>query len=292
MKLSNGIISIEVSTHGAELISLKKGDTEYVWQADPEYWKRSAPILFPIVGKVWNGEYKANGGVYKLPQHGFARDMDFEVVKADANALVLALDSSEETLAKYPYEFHLEAKYTLEGSTVHILWTVKNPSSEEMYCQIGAHPAFNYPEFSKADEVHAYAELFDAADAKVESLEISRLGAQGCCSPLKGHFEIPGGQLPLTADLFSGDALVQEGGVVKKVTLFDKQQAPFLTVVSHCCEVMALWSPPQKDAPFVCIEPWLGRTDRVEFTGDFSEKDWIQRIAPAAALDFDYSITV
>ena len=69
--LKNSFIAIKVSDHGAELKSLVKADSgkEFMWQADAKYWGRTAPVLFPIVGSVWNGEYNVNGVSYKLSQH-------------------------------------------------------------------------------------------------------------------------------------------------------------------------------------------------------------------------------
>ena len=290
--IDNGIIKVGVDAHGAELLSIVKDGKEYVWQADPQYWARHAPILFPIVGKVWNDEYRVDGRTYNLPQHGFARDTDFTLIKQTEDELIYALDSNENTLSKYPYKFHLEARYTLEGSTVHIVWKVVNTDSKNIFCSIGAHPAFNYPEFSKEDDIHAYAELFDEEENKLDNLNISVLGAKGCCTEGKQPFAIEGGILPLKACTFDADAIIQEDSIVKKVTLLDKQKNPYLSLYSKCSEVMAIWSPVKKDAPFVCLEPWLGRADMVEYTGEYSKKDWIHELGVAEELEFDYSITV
>ncbi|MCQ2147771.1 MAG: aldose 1-epimerase family protein [Bacteroidales bacterium] len=292
MKLSNGTIEIEVALHGAELASIKKDGKEYVWQADPKFWGRHAPILFPIVGKVWNDEYRVDGKTFNLPQHGFARDADFYVIKETADELILGLDSSKETLAKYPYNFHLEAKYTLEGSTVHILWTVTNPTDKEIYCSIGAHPAFNYPEFCPEDDTHAYAELYNEAGEIVKDLNISVLGAKGCCTPGKKAMSIEGGRLALKTNSFDDDAIIQEDSLVKTVTLFDKEGNKYLSLYSKCSEVMAIWSPVKKNAPFVCLEPWLGRADMVEYSGEYKDKDWMHKVEPKQSLEFDYNITV
>ena len=116
--ITNGIVTIQVAEHGAELSSLVLNATgrEYLWQADPAFWKRHSPVLFPIVGSVWNGEYRSAGPgaasdavpqTYKLGQHGFARDMDFTLLSdapdADGNPqLMFVLESNEETLKKYP----------------------------------------------------------------------------------------------------------------------------------------------------------------------------------------------
>lgn len=52
--LKNDILSIAVDNHGAELTSINKNGVEYLWQADPAFWKRHSPVLFPIVGIVYN----------------------------------------------------------------------------------------------------------------------------------------------------------------------------------------------------------------------------------------------
>ena len=57
--ISNGIIKIGVKEHGAELASICSNGREYLWQADEMFWKRHSPVLFPIVGAVWNGEYRS-----------------------------------------------------------------------------------------------------------------------------------------------------------------------------------------------------------------------------------------
>ena len=109
--LSNGILSITVSGHGAELCSMRKDGVEYLWQADPEYWKRHSPVLFPIVGSLWNGVYRYGGKEYAMSQHGFARDMDFQLTYEEENALIYSLESNDETLKKYPFPFVLEIGY-------------------------------------------------------------------------------------------------------------------------------------------------------------------------------------
>ena len=87
--VSNQELTIRVSEHGAELSSIVANATgkEYLWQADPAFWKRHSPVLFPIVGSVWKAEYRNEGTVYPLSQHGFARDMDFTLIDEAENEL-------------------------------------------------------------------------------------------------------------------------------------------------------------------------------------------------------------
>ena len=91
--LENDKISVKIKEIGAELCSYfdKKSNREVVWQANPDYWKRHAPILFPIVGKVENNEYKIGDLKYSLSQHGFARDQVFKVKKQNKDSITLQI---------------------------------------------------------------------------------------------------------------------------------------------------------------------------------------------------------
>ena len=115
VRLANEHLTVEVSSHGAELCSIhgNASGQEYLWQADPTYWKRHSPVLFPIVGSVWENQYRHADKSYPLSQHGFARDMDFELVSQSETEVLFRLESNEETLAKYPFPFRLEIGYQL-----------------------------------------------------------------------------------------------------------------------------------------------------------------------------------
>ena len=58
--IENEFLKVAVAPHGAELCSIydKVRQHEVVWQADPAYWNRHAPVLFPFVGKVNEGTYR------------------------------------------------------------------------------------------------------------------------------------------------------------------------------------------------------------------------------------------
>ena len=144
--IENDYIKVEVNECGAELYSIvrKSDGREFLWQGNPEYWKRRSPVLFPIVGAVWNNEMRVGESRYCLTQHGFARDARFALVSHESAELWMSFSSSEDTLAIYPFDFRLEIGYRLAGSTVEVMWRVKNPSTDEvLHFQIGAHPAFN-----------------------------------------------------------------------------------------------------------------------------------------------------
>lgn len=286
--LKNDILSVEVSGHGAELQSIRKGDTEYLWYGDPAYWGRRSPVLFPIVGSVWEKRYRVEGQEYELGQHGFARDMDFTIVSQSETEIRYRLESSEETLAKYPYPFVLEIAYRLRGNELDVIWEVTNPSSEALHFQIGAHPAFLYPDYGKESSGRGHF-TFD----KTGDLECVTLADKGCVDA-SSRYPLPmkDGILKLEKDTFDPvNTFVLEGSQVREVNMFKEDGTPWLSV-RFDAPVLGIWSPPGMNAPFICIEPWYGRCDRMEYEGEYKDKDWINTLEPGEKFSSVYSIII
>jgi galactose mutarotase-like enzyme len=294
MIIKNDKICAEIDLHGAELTSLKRQDSdeELIWTANKDYWGRHAPMLFPIVGKVWNGQYRVGDKIYNLSQHGFARDLNFTALCQDTDSVVLALESNDDTLKVYPYKFRIEATYRLEDSTLVVEWRIKNPGSEPMYFQIGAHPGFNYRDFDKNDFIHGYFRLAQGEEP-VSRLIIGQLTPDGYRSENAGMIELDfDAMLPITPGLFAGDALVLEEHQIDQVILYDKDCTPYIALETEDAPVWGLWSPPGKNAPFVCIEPWMGRCDVEGYEGDISGRDYINKLEAGKSTAFTSRITV
>ncbi|MFY7728725.1 MAG: aldose 1-epimerase family protein, partial [Flavobacterium sp.] len=85
VKISYANITASINPQGAELFSLKNGNTEYIWEGNPEFWGKHSPVLFPIVGTLKDNKYKVNGAEYNLTRHGFARDNEFTVKHQEEN---------------------------------------------------------------------------------------------------------------------------------------------------------------------------------------------------------------
>lgn len=292
--LQNEFLTIAVKEHGAELASIVCGGREYLWQADPAYWKRHSPVLFPIVGSVWDGTYRVDGREYQLGQHGFARDMDFQLLSESADKVMYVLESNETTLVKYPYPFRLEIGYRLHGKKIDVIWRVTNPSDREMHFQIGAHPAFYWPSSQVGDAAGHPAEYgYFQFDTEARELTKSVIVEKGCVDPVQSA-RVPleaDAILPLSPKTFERDALVIEHDQIHKVTLLDADRKPYLALAFDA-PLVGLWSPPGKNAPFVCIEPWYGRCDRVGYSGEYKDKDWTQHLAPGATFESVYTIEI
>lgn len=144
IKIDNGTISLCIDEHGAQMRSLCDVCTgrEYLWQADPAVWGRTAPVLFPAVGKMYTDGYIYKGERYPMPKHGFARDGEFSVEEKTENGLVLALCPDERIKAMYPFDFVFRARFTLDGRKLAFSYEVENKGDDTMYFSLGAHPGF------------------------------------------------------------------------------------------------------------------------------------------------------
>lgn len=285
--LENDEIRIRVNSHGAELRSLedKKSGREYMWYGDAEYWGRVSPILFPVVGAYRNQESRYRGETYRLSQHGFARDMDFMMTEQTKEEIWFCLTDKENTWDSYPFAFSLEIGYRITDRTVRVMWRVVNPAEETMYFSIGGHPAFNVPK-RETEKITCYIRFEGTDTLKVRRLENGLATDRVEEIPLEN-----GGLLPVTEEIFAQDALIVENRQTGKVSLLDEGKKRRLTV-SFDAPLFGVWTPPGKNAPFLCIEPWYGRCDRTDFSGSIEEREWGNALAPGGTFEAAYTVEV
>lgn len=285
-QLKNDCIQIAVATLGAELQSIRKGDQEYLWQGDPEFWNRRAPVLFPIVGAIWDGKYRTEGDTFELGKHGFARDTEFTLLRETDNELTFRLTDNTDSLRMYPYHFKLDISYTLDKNRVVVKWRVKNTDTREIHFQIGGHPAFNLPEY-KENAPWKGKVKFDNR-AAISSITVAD---QGCVLLDRMDWPTEDGIMTIEQKTFDPDAVIFDNSQVHKVTILDGKQEPYLSV-SFDCPNVGLWSPYGKNAPFLCIEPWYGLHDHVRYQGKFKDKYSMNHLLPGATFEGGFSITV
>ena len=285
--LENDKIRIEIDSHGAELKSLVKKETgaEYMWCADAKYWGRTSPVLFPVVGNVSGKQYRTKGKTFDMGQHGFARDMEFTLESQTDNEIWFVLRSNEETLAKYPYEFVLKLGYRLDGAKVEVLWHVENPSEEELPFAIGGHPAFYCPVTSGVRQSDCYIQFDIAGSLKCSTIDGYLVGDR------VDTYELEDGMLRIDEHLFDNDALIIEKQNIKKVSLCDPKKQAFLTIEMDA-PLFGIWRPADPGAPFVCIEPWYGRSDRIGYAGELRDREYENVLAAGENWDAGYTILV
>ena len=283
VKIKSGNYSCVISYHGAELKSFKRNDEEHIFQADPEFWPRSSPVLFPIVGALNNKKIRINDKEYSMSQHGFARDTDFKLLEKDENSCTFYLRSSEETKQVYPFDFELRIEYVLKQNRLTVSWRIINIGTETMYFSIGAHPAFC------CEPCNASVRLFKDG-RRLNSFE--NLGYEaGTLNGQKNTVSLDDGRLFYEHNTFDNDAYIIGDRQVDTAELLDKDGTRLVTVRFET-PALGIWSPTGKDAPFICIEPWYGLPDPKGFDGDFSEKPLSLACEPGGKTEKSYTIEI
>ena len=287
--LENNILKLTVADHGAEIRSLVRlsAGKELMWQADPAFWGRTSPVLFPLVGQYWNKTSYYEGKAYQMSQHGFARDMDFAVLEQTEKELWFELTDSDSTLALYPFHFRLLIGYRLEEDTVTVCWKVINTDTRKMYFSIGGHPAFG------CDLEHSFL-MFQKDGAALEkdmTCNVIDNDGSGCLSDRQKTLSLSGGCLAMSDELFSEDALIIEDRQADEVTLLNDKKERVLGV-KFDSPLFGIWSPVGKHAPFVCIEPWYGRCDRSGFNGRLEKREYGNSLEAGEEFCASYHIRV
>ena len=279
-------LHIKVCSKGAELQSLKRKDgTELLWQGDAEYWDGQSPLLFPFPGKSWEDKLRIDGEEYTMPKHGFACNMEFELVEQTDNSITLKLTDTPETLKMFPFRFELEVTYTVVGSSLNIGWKVNNKSEGTMYFMIGAHPAFNLPGFNPNDKVHGYIYTENAPD-----MQSNVVLPDGYCHDEIETVELNEGQLPITNHTFDCDTILDQTGRFNEIILLSKEKMP-LVRVNFNMPVLAIWAPCGGAAPFVCIEPWYGICDRFQDPRELKDRNHVISVLGGDVWGNTYTIT-
>lgn len=258
-------LSAAINPFGAELTHLRDADgRELMTDADPAYWPRHAPLLFPVVGRPYRDTIRVDGREYPMGQHGFARDRAFVVSHAAADRAVFTLRDDEETHRRYPFAFELEVGYAVAGATLSIDVAVRNPGETPLPASFGFHPAFAWPlPYGRPRAEHRIVFTAD------ETSELRAIADDGTIARGTRPSPLHGRVLPLADELFAHDALVWDPVASSSLT-YGAASGPRLRVDFPDTPCLGIWSKP--GAGFVCVEPWHGIADPEGFTGDIRAK--------------------
>ena len=283
MKIENARFAAEIAELGAELKSLidKRTGEELMWNADPKYWKRTSPVLFPNVGKTYGNTLRLPEGAYKTKQHGFARDSVFTLKEQTASSCLWALEDSEATRAEWPYAFRLEIGYTLKEDGMEVLWRVTDTGEKPFAFTIGGHPAFLLGGVKEGCAVEIPGK---------DSLLVKYLDPATGCWDLSNAVTLPlkDSRLALTEELFARDALICDGGQIEDIRLIGADGRLRAGLRCPGFPNFGIWS--VAGAPFVCLEPWQGRADDNGFTGTPFEKPGAAALKPGETREWTYEI--
>ncbi len=270
MKIQNDKLSIEVDKLGAEIINLSFNDKVLSHNRDPKYWGRNAPVLFPIVGALRDNKYLVDNQEYNLGQHGFGRDNIFELVFKDNHKLTYLLKDSVETKKVYPYSFELYISYELKDN--ELITTYKIIAFEDMYYQIGAHPAF------KVDMKENYKIVMHNSGTTFDLVN-GLIGNE--TSYDKVEFDV-------NINNFSRGALIYKPNNNHLISIL-KDNQKYIEMQFDDFELMGVWAPEDKNSPFVCLEPWNGIADfEANPSRELKDKMYIRKLKNNESEEFSF----
>lgn len=288
--IENARLKAVIADHGAELVSIfdKEKKRELIWQADPAFWNRHAPVLFPNVGQYYEKHFTCQGKNYTEGQHGFARDMEFVCVAEDEISVTHRLTSDEATRKRYPFDFTLEITHRLEENKVTVQWKVVNPDQTAMYFTIGGHPAFNLP-IEEGTDFEDYFLLFEQGKTELQYILIDT--EYGTANPDSVYtLPLQEQKYRLRKNMFDKDALIFDDGQIPYAGLALPDGTPYVVISCEGFPNFGIWSKP--GAPYVCLEPWCGRTDNTGFQGELAQKPGIITLESGQIFEKTYEIIV
>ncbi len=278
-QIENNQLIVTVSPQGAELQSIRHKHTglEYMWSGDPAFWGKKSPVLFPFVGGLRNNRFSYQGKQYTMGRHGFARDKEFAVAETGASHLHFLLTQDDESLSRYPFAFDFFITYRLLHSRITVSYDVTNTGDTALWFSVGAHPAFRVPLVEGTAFTDHYLQFSEKEDAGIWPLSPDGL-IEKKAVPFFKHSDT----IPLTKNLFAGDALVFKDLQSNSVSIRNQQNPHGLTVGYEQFPYMGIWS--TKNADFICIEPWCGIADSVDAVGEISMKEGIHSLKPGGSF--------
>lgn len=287
--LENDLLKVEIKQKGAELCSINsvKNNIEFIWEANPDVWGSHAPNLFPIIGSMKDDSYYYEGQKYNMPKHGFVRhNEDFNVISSSDSEIKFQLKSNNQLRLIYPFKFEFFITYELKNNELLIHHTVKNLDSKTMYFSLGGHPAFTCPLFKN--------ELYTDYFLEFEKEELSQSYLLNMENGLvtektKPVFDTPN-TINLHGNLFDEDALIFKDLKSRKVTLKHQEKGEVLNVKFEGFPYLGIWAKP--NAPYVCIEPWIGIADAENTNQQIIDKEGIISLESNKTFNATYSIAV
>jgi aldose 1-epimerase len=294
ISISNGSLTASIDTMGAQLMSLQKGESEYLWQGDANWWPRRAPILFPIVGVLKDGEAESAEGTISLARHGLARLNQFEVVEQSPSSVTLRLKSTEETRKAYPYDFELKLIFSVAGDTLTQTYEITNPANVVLPFTLGAHPAFNIPIPSvEATSLDQYHLLFTRSWTSYGP----SITDEGLCDyTTPQRLIVDSDTLSLSWELIDREKTITLEDVPdRRITLAANVEASSeahgIQMDFEGFDYLGIWSA-APGCPFVALEPWCGIADTVDCDGIFEHKPGIISLEPGQSIAKTLNIKV
>jgi galactose mutarotase-like enzyme len=240
------LLGYEVAVAGqrVEVIPPCPGDVE---PADRRYGN---PVLFPAVGVSYGqrpDSWEHQGQSLPMPPHGWARNVYWQVERADARSLTAVMVPNPGFKLVYPFDFELRMTYRLEGGALVLETSLANKGTVPFPYALGFHPYLKAP----------LGQGGDRSRCVVQSPGGTRLTTADGWRTLSRASEAPRPLLATDAEL--GGSVVLEGSGATSLEVFDPGSGLAARVSVEGTEqdfpVWVIWSA-TPEAPYVCLEPW------------------------------------
>ena len=278
--LENDTVKAELESFGAEIKSLvkKEDGREVMWSGDAAFWGKTAPFLFPFIGKLQKEEYVYEGVTYPADKHGFGQRVEYEVVLQEEDRVVFRFTDTEDTYSKYPFHFELDIEYVLLEDAVRENWYVKNTGEKDIYFSVGGHAAFACPRAGKEGLRNGQKVKLYGAEHKSMIFSLT-LDNNGLVTDELRIIDMKDSCFTITKEMFEKDALIFDGEGITAAALCDENGVEYVRVECDA-PVWGIWSHPDEKAGYVCLEPWYGICDYDGYEGELAERPYTQVAKP------------
>ena len=300
IRLEKNGATAEISPLGAEMRVYRTPDgKDRLWNGNPDVWAGVSPVLYPIIGALKNQVVRIGGQEYATPRHGFARTMPFQLVEQEPDSCAFMLEDTPDTRKAYPFAFRLTVRHRLLDNGFSTEFEVENAGkikcsgentlNAKMPFVIGGHPGFTCP-MNEGEAFSDYRVVFEkeeqgrsmlcTPDGLLDGTEIVPLGAD--CRTLALDYP----------SFDQKDTYVFAGLNSRSVKLVHKDTGKGLRFSFPNSPVLAIWTKPDANAPYVCLEPWNGLPALVDETGDFEDKPYHIVLAPGKSFRVEYRMEI
>ena len=287
--ISSGDLTATIDSMGAQLMSLTCAGAEYLWQGDPKFWPRRAPVLFPIVGCLKNDEAMSAAGPVHLKRHGLARTNEHSIVERSESSVTFQLDSDEATRELYPFDFRLNMTYSTDGTSLAQRFAVTNTGDVDLPFTLGGHPAFNVPmPGAEGERFDDYALVFaERWSPEVPVIDERGLHDFGRMTRLMDNDR----ELPLSHELIERHATLVFHDVPKnRVTLVGTRSNHGVELEFDGFDYLGVWTA-SPEAPFLAVEPWHGCATAYDESDRFEDKRSTITLAPDERAELAFTVT-
>lgn len=285
--ISNGRVSASIDAEGAQLMSLKLDDGEYLWQGDERFWPRRAPVLFPIVGCLRNDFATSSQGEVHLQRHGVARLYEHAVVEQTPSSVTYELVSTSETRAAFPFDFRLNMRYAIEDDALVQTFLVTNTGGVDLPFTLGGHPAFNVP--APGEDGASFSD-YELVFPERWTAEVPTIDEKGLHDFSRMHQIMrDSDRLQLTHELIDRLLTVVFVDVPGRDVRLLGPSGHGVEVSFDGFDYLGVWTA-SSDSPFVAIEPWVGCATAYDESDVFEEKRGTIVLAPGESCERSFSM--